>query len=65
MRDRAHVHLTHRSHASRHGQLEWLVLDVALGDECGHLLRDRVAPQRGSRDLVRVRVRLGLGLGLL
>ena len=43
-------------------------MDVALGNDCGRLLLDRVAPQRGSRDLryrvrVRARVRLGLGLG--
>ena len=41
-------------------------MDVALGDECGHLLRDRIAPQRGSRDLRRVRVRVRvrvIGLG--
>ena len=45
------MHRTHRPHASRHGRLECLVLNTALGNECGHLLHGRVAPQRGSRDL--------------
>lgn len=53
------MHPAHRSHAAGHSRLERLVVNLALGDECGHLLRVRIAPQRGSRDL-----RLALGSGL-
>ena len=45
------IHPAHRSRAARHSRLEELVVNLALGDECGHL---RIAPQRGSRDLVRL-----------
>ena len=38
-------------------------MNVALGNDCGRLLLDRVAPQRGSRDLWLET--LGLGVGLL